>query len=159
VAHRYHWHLGNANMASIFSVYFREGRPPCRPIFSSCIWSQMISRTAPPKKNETSAKMPGLVRGSSSVRKTLLNVCLFCMDIGRSFAIKATMNEAKFDALEQYLTSPLFTDAERSALAYATELTKEKKLVRTPLLVCPAIFPNARSARSSGSLPASIYTT
>ena len=88
----------------------------------------MISRTAPPKKNETSAKMPGLVRGSSSVRKTLLNVCLFCMDIGRSFAIKATMNEAKFDALEQYLTSPLFTDAERSALAYATELTKEKKV-------------------------------
>jgi len=88
----------------------------------------MISRTAPPKKNETSAKMPGLVRGSSSVRKTLLNVCLFCMDIGRSFAIKATMNEAKFDALEQYLTSPLFTDAERAALAYATELTKEKKV-------------------------------
>jgi alkylhydroperoxidase family enzyme len=50
------------------------------------------------------------------------------MDIGRSFAIKATMNEAKFDALEQYLRSPLFTDAERAALAYATELTKEKKV-------------------------------
>src|SRR4029434_5605080 len=31
-----------------------------------------------------------------------LNVCLFCMDIGRSFAIKATMNEAKFNALEEY---------------------------------------------------------
>ena len=29
-----------------------------------------------------------------------INVCLFCMDIGRSFAIKATMNEAKFNALE-----------------------------------------------------------
>ena len=57
-----------------------------------------------------------------------INVCLFCMDIGRSFAIKATMNEAKFDALEQYLTSPLFTDAERAALDYATELTKEKKV-------------------------------
>src|SRR5262245_32717654 len=27
------------------------------------------------------------------------NVCLFCMDIGRSVAIKASMNEAKFDAL------------------------------------------------------------
>ena len=88
----------------------------------------MISRTAPPKKNETSAKMPGLVRGSSSVRKTLLNVCLFCMDIGRSFAIKATMNEAKFDALEQYLTSPHFTDAERAALDYVTDLTKEKRV-------------------------------
>jgi alkylhydroperoxidase family enzyme len=56
------------------------------------------------------------------------NVCLFCMDIGRSFAIKASMNEAKFDALEQYSTSPLFTDAERAALDYVTELTKNKKV-------------------------------
>jgi len=42
------------------------------------------------------------------------NVCLFCMDIGRSFAIKASMNEAKFDALDEYKTSPLFTDTERA---------------------------------------------
>jgi len=56
------------------------------------------------------------------------NVCLFCMDIGRSVAIKASMNEAKFDALEQYRTSPLFSDAERAALDFATELTKDKKV-------------------------------
>src|SRR6266581_4095575 len=56
------------------------------------------------------------------------NVCLFCMDIGRSFTIKASMNEAKFDALEQYRTSTLFTDAERAALDYVTELTKDKKV-------------------------------
>jgi alkylhydroperoxidase family enzyme len=36
------------------------------------------------------------------------------------------MNEAKFDALEQYRTSTLFTDAERAALDYVTELTKGK---------------------------------
>jgi alkylhydroperoxidase family enzyme len=57
-----------------------------------------------------------------------INVCLFCMDIGRSFTIKASMNEAKFDALEEYNTSPLFTDAERAALDYVTELTKDKKV-------------------------------
>ena len=56
------------------------------------------------------------------------NVCLFCMDIGRSVAIKASMNEAKFDALEQYRTSSLFTDAERTALDYVTKLTKDKKV-------------------------------
>jgi alkylhydroperoxidase family enzyme len=50
------------------------------------------------------------------------------MDIGRSFTIKALMNEAKFDALEQYSTSPLFTDAERAALDYVTELTTDKKV-------------------------------
>ncbi len=59
-----------------------------------------------------------------------INVCLFCMDIGRSFTIKGSMNEAKFDALEQYSASHLFTDAERAALDYVTELTKDKKVNR-----------------------------
>ncbi len=57
-----------------------------------------------------------------------INVCLFCTDIGRSFVIKASMNEAKFDGLEQYRTSPLFTEAERAALDYVTELTSDKKV-------------------------------
>jgi len=56
------------------------------------------------------------------------NVCLFCIDIGRSFTIKASMNQAKFDALEEYRTSPLFTDADRAALDYVTELTRDKKV-------------------------------
>jgi alkylhydroperoxidase family enzyme len=55
-----------------------------------------------------------------------INVCLFCIDIGRAFTIKASMNQAKFDALEQYSTSPLFTEADRVALDYVTELTKKK---------------------------------
>jgi alkylhydroperoxidase family enzyme len=67
-----------------------------------------------------------------------INVCLFCLDIGRSFTIKAAFNEAKFDALGQYGTSPLFSDAERAALDYVTELTRDKK-------VDPEIF--ARMAR------------
>ena len=57
-----------------------------------------------------------------------INVCRFCMDIGRSFAIKASINEAKFDALDQYSISSLFTDAERAALDYVTELTKDKEV-------------------------------
>jgi alkylhydroperoxidase family enzyme len=57
-----------------------------------------------------------------------INVCLFCVDIGRSFTIKASMNEAKFDALEHYRTSALFADAERAALDYVTALTKDKKV-------------------------------
>ena len=57
-----------------------------------------------------------------------INICLFCIDIARSFTIKASMNEAKFDALDEYNTSPLFTDADRAALDYVSELTKEKKV-------------------------------
>src|SRR5580692_7213983 len=43
-----------------------------------------------------------------------LNVCLFCMDIGRAGVIRASMNEAKFDALEHYATSPFFTGGEKA---------------------------------------------
>lgn len=57
-----------------------------------------------------------------------LNVCLFCIDIGRAFTIKASMNQDKFDALDQYATSPLFTDAERAMLDYVTELTRDKQI-------------------------------
>ena len=57
-----------------------------------------------------------------------INICLFCVDIGRSFTIKASMSEAKFDALDEYRTSSLFSEAERAALDYVTELTKEKKV-------------------------------
>lgn len=61
-------------------------------------------------------------------RVARLNVCLFCIDIGRSFVIKAAMNEAKFDALNDYATSPLFTEAERAALDYVTELTRDRNV-------------------------------
>lgn len=57
-----------------------------------------------------------------------INSCLFCIDASRMAVISKSMNEAKFDALAQYQTSALFTDAERAALDYATELTKEKRV-------------------------------
>ena len=76
------------------------------------------------KKVTLSSEMALLVRE----RVAQINICHFCMDIGRSFVIKASMNEAKFDALDQYHTSPLFNDAERAALDYVTELTKNKEV-------------------------------
>ena len=58
-----------------------------------------------------------------------MNTCLFCMDAARYFAMKESVgNPAQFDALAQYKTSPLFTEAERAALEYATELTRDKKV-------------------------------
>ncbi|HEY3913301.1 MAG TPA: hypothetical protein VGN61_02345 [Verrucomicrobiae bacterium] len=49
------------------------------------------------------------------------------MDIGRMFTIRASMNQARFDALGEYATSSLFTAAQKAALDYVTELTREKK--------------------------------
>jgi alkylhydroperoxidase family enzyme len=61
-------------------------------------------------------------------RVARLNVCLFCIDIGRAFAIKSRMNETKFDEMEDYATSPLYSDAERALLDYVTELTRDRKV-------------------------------
>lgn len=61
-------------------------------------------------------------------RVARINVCLFCVDIGRWFAIKSKLNPAKFDAMEEYATNPMFSDAERAALDYVTELTRDKKV-------------------------------
>jgi len=88
-----------------------------------------------------------------------INVCLFCMDIGRSFTIKASMNEAKFDALEQYGTSTLFTDPERAVLDYVTDLTKDKKVDPDTFARLSRYYSSARSVRLSGLLPVSISTT
>lgn len=57
-----------------------------------------------------------------------LNVCLFCIDIGRSMVIRGALDEAKFDALAEYITSPLFSDRDRAILDYVTALTRDKKV-------------------------------
>jgi len=57
-----------------------------------------------------------------------INICLFCMDIGRVFAAESSMNVEKLDALDRYHDSPHFSDAERAALDYVTELTRDKKV-------------------------------
>jgi alkylhydroperoxidase family enzyme len=55
------------------------------------------------------------------------NSCLWCMDAARWFALKGSKeNLARLDALPEYKTSPLFNDADRAALDYATELTGAK---------------------------------
>jgi alkylhydroperoxidase family enzyme len=60
------------------------------------------------------------------------NMCLFCMDAARWYVMtKEPGDLARLDALPEYQTSPLFTDAQRAALDYATELTRDKE-VRPP---------------------------
>ncbi len=57
-----------------------------------------------------------------------INVCEFCIDIGRSITIRASMDQKKFDAIGEYHTSPHFSEAERAALDYVTELTRQKNV-------------------------------
>lgn len=58
-----------------------------------------------------------------------INTCLFCMDASRWYVIKYLPDHAaRIDALADYRTSPLFSDAERAALDYTTELTSHKRV-------------------------------
>lgn len=57
-----------------------------------------------------------------------LNVCLFCVDIGRAHTIMASMNQAKFDALPDYQHSPLFTEKEKVLLDFVTRLARDRKM-------------------------------
>ena len=61
-------------------------------------------------------------------RVAQINVCSSCIDINRYYALKASMNADKWNELEDYKTSALFSEAERSALDYTTELTEEKRV-------------------------------
>lgn len=62
-----------------------------------------------------------------------INVCEFCIDISRWFALQKAHAIEKVDALDHYATSPLFSEAERAALDFVTRLTRDKK-------VSPAVF-------------------
>ena len=58
-----------------------------------------------------------------------INTCLFCMDATGWFAMKKSPDSlARLDALGVYPVSPLFSDAERAALDYATGLTRDHQV-------------------------------
>jgi alkylhydroperoxidase family enzyme len=64
-------------------------------------------------------------------RVAQINVCPYCIDYNRYYAINALMKEDKWIELEDYNISPLFSEAERAALDYVTELTEKKKVSPT----------------------------
>jgi alkylhydroperoxidase family enzyme len=77
------------------------------------------------KKLRLSAQTALLIR--EQVAST--NICMFCMDAARWYVMTKTPDDlALLDALPLYRTSPLFTDAQRAALDYATELTRDKNV-------------------------------
>jgi alkylhydroperoxidase family enzyme len=58
-----------------------------------------------------------------------INMCAFCMDASRWYVLtRDPGNLERLDALKQYQTSPLFTEAQRAALDYASELTRDKQV-------------------------------
>jgi alkylhydroperoxidase family enzyme len=59
-----------------------------------------------------------------------INVCLFCIDIGRAHTIMASMNQEKFDSLGFYETSDLFSAKEKALLDFVNRLARDRKMER-----------------------------
>lgn len=59
-----------------------------------------------------------------------INVCTFCIDIGRAQTIMSSMDQAKFDALADYAASDLFSAKEKALLSYVTMLARDRKMDR-----------------------------
>lgn len=60
-----------------------------------------------------------------------LNLCHFCIDIGKAEAIQRFKDTEKFFHLDEFETSPLFSEKERLALRFATEITHKEVLDST----------------------------
>ena len=89
--------------------------------FAFTSWMGKVNKLE--KKLELSADTAGLVRE----RVDTLNMCTWCMDADMWYAMKQLPHLVpRLDALHEYRTSPLFSDAERAALDFATELTEGK---------------------------------
>jgi alkylhydroperoxidase family enzyme len=59
-----------------------------------------------------------------------INVCKFCIDIGRAQTIVSFMNQRKFDDLHDYHSSPLFSEKERVLLDFVTVLARDRQMNR-----------------------------
>jgi AhpD family alkylhydroperoxidase len=57
-----------------------------------------------------------------------INGCGFCLDLAQSEAVRENLGMEKMNALAEYQTSPLFSEGERAALAYAEEVTRHKNV-------------------------------
>lgn len=74
------------------------------------------------------AKLPEALRLLVTTRIAQINGCAFCQDIKRASAIRAELGIARFDALEDWRTSPVFSARERAALAFVEQATRTMRV-------------------------------
>lgn len=63
------------------------------------------------------------LRALVQVRVSQINWCAFCTDLNGAAALERVVAPEKLAALEQFENSPLYSERERAALAYAEALT------------------------------------
>jgi len=74
------------------------------------------------------SKLPEELRLLVTTRVAQRNGCAFCQDIKRARAIRERLGTTKFDALDGWRSSDLFSPRERAALAFVEEATDSKRV-------------------------------
>ena len=74
------------------------------------------------------SKLESELRLLVTTRIAQQNGCAFCQDIKRALAVRERLGIAKFDALEGWHASTLFSPRERAALAFVEAATLAKKV-------------------------------
>jgi len=69
------------------------------------------------------------LRALVQVRISRINWCAFCVDLNGAAALERAVAPEKLAALDDYERSPLFTECERAALAYAEAATDPARRV------------------------------
>ncbi len=96
-------------------------------VFSARMPSAFLTFYGKVSKLDKKLRLPAQTAMVVREQVASINTCFFCMDAARWFAIRESPdNAARFDALGEYRTSPLFSEAERAALDFVTELTTDK---------------------------------
>lgn len=114
------------------AVYFFTRRafgkvPTSISVFSARMPAGFLSFYGKVSRLDKKLELPSETAHLIRMRVASENSCLFCMDSQRWYVMKKTPDELeRLDALADYQSSPLFSDAERVALDYTTELVHDK---------------------------------
>jgi AhpD family alkylhydroperoxidase len=83
--------------------------------------------------DRASSPLEPALRSLVMVRVAQVNVCPFCVDLNGSRALERGVSEEKLLALPEHETSPLFSEREKVALAFADAVTVTGSRVRPEL--------------------------
>ena len=74
--------------------------------------------------DRNSSPVEPALRSLLTVRVSQINWCEFCVDLNSAAALERHVAENKLDALKDFAHSPLFSEREKAALAYAETMTR-----------------------------------
>jgi AhpD family alkylhydroperoxidase len=81
-----------------------------------------------------SSPIDPVLRSLVTVRVSQLNGCRFCVDLNSATLLRRGVDLEKVNALDNWQQSPLFTDTERIALAYAEAVTLRSSAIDDGLI-------------------------